>query len=246
MHTLLIGAFCVLAVTLLLSGLDDLIPLVILLGHRTRLWLRPEKPSAGLAPVPSESSIAIFVPCWKESGVIGNMVRHNLTAIRYRNFHIFLGAYPNDEATVAVAEQLADSFANIHVAVCPNPGPTSKADCLNSIYRAMQQFEQEQDLRFNTIVLHDAEDMIHPEALPLINRERVNYDMVQVPVLPGDGSGAILAKWGNTNIQDRLACTTNGATWTNGFAGVWHMGQGFRARNSGAVGARARPCIRRG
>ena len=39
-------------------------------------------------------------------------------------------------------------------------------------------------MRFDTIVLHDAEDMIHPEALALIDRERADYAMVQVPVLP--------------------------------------------------------------
>jgi adsorption protein B len=169
-------------VTLLLSGLDDLIPLgIVLWSHASRFARRPT-----VAPLldPPESCIAIFVPCWKESGVIGNMVRHNLTAIRYRNFDIFLGAYPNDEATVAVARQLAETFANVHAAVCPLPGPTSKADCLNSIYRGMLAFERRQDTRFETIVLHDAEDLIHPDALSLINRERVSHDMVQVPVLP--------------------------------------------------------------
>jgi adsorption protein B len=33
-------------------------------------------------------------------------------------------------------------------------------------------------------VIHDAEDLIHPDALSLINRERSRYEMVQVPVLP--------------------------------------------------------------
>jgi adsorption protein B len=183
-HTLWIDAFCGLAVTLLLSGMDDLIPLAILLRRYWRNGRRPIEPSGLVQANLPESKIAIFVPCWKESGVIGNMVRHNLTAIRYRNFDIFLGAYPNDEPTVAVGRQLAETFGNVHVAVCPDPGPTSKADCLNSIYHQMQAFEKEQGVRFNTVVLHDAEDLIHPEALSLINRERARYDMVQVPVLP--------------------------------------------------------------
>lgn len=183
MHTLWICGFSALAVALLIGGLDDLIPLTILLRHRLRCWLRT-KPVSPETLNPPESKIAIFVPCWRESGVIGNMVRHNLTAIRYRNFDIFLGAYPNDEPTVAVAEQLSETFANVHVAVCPNPGPTSKADCLNSIYRAMQRFEQQQGVQFSTVVLHDAEDLIHAEALSLINCKRASYDMVQVPVLP--------------------------------------------------------------
>ena len=164
---------------MLISGVDDLIPLGIVLAYRLANRQRVIKRED-----PPESKIAIFVPCWKESKVIGNMVRHNLMAIRYRNFDIFLGAYPNDEATLEVAKQLPGTFANVHVAVCPNPGPTSKADCLNSIYRSMRVFERRQNVRFSTVVLHDAEDMIHPDALALINRERMRYDMVQVPVLP--------------------------------------------------------------
>ena len=184
MHTLWIYAFCTLAVALLISGLDDLIPVSIFLVHHARRLLRgkTEVPIARLRV--AESQIAIFVPCWNESGVIGNMVRHNLMAIRYKNFHIFLGVYPNDEPTVEVAGQLAESFANVHVAMCPSPGPTSKADCLNSIYRTMQDFEREQGARFNTVVLHDAEDLIHPQSLALIDLERSSYEMVQVPVLP--------------------------------------------------------------
>ncbi len=183
MHSLCIYAFGALAITLLISGVDDLIPLCIVLVRHIVHFLCREK-AIGEQIDPPESRIAIFVPCWRESGVIGNMVRHNLTAIRYRNFDIFLGAYPNDEPTVTVANQLSETFANVHAAVCPHPGPTSKADCLNSIFRCMLAFEKQQGVRFTTVVLHDAEDLIHPESLSLINRERTSYDMVQVPVLP--------------------------------------------------------------
>jgi hypothetical protein len=33
----------------------------------------------------------------------------------------------------------------------------------------------------------------------------------------------VWAKWGDTENGAQLACTTNGATWTSGFAGVWHL-----------------------
>ena len=176
-----------LAILLLVTGIDDLVPLFICF----RRHLRRDRDSAELPsvlPKPErERKIAIFVPCWKESAVIGNMIRHNLAAIRYRNFDFFLGVYPNDEATVSVAQELAGSFKNVHVAICPHPGPTSKADCLNWAWQRMLAWEQEQQTHFDTIVLHDAEDLIHPEALPLINRERARYAMVQVPVLPLPG-----------------------------------------------------------
>ena len=111
-------------------------------------------------------------------------MRHNLAAIRYRNFAFFLGVYPNDKETIREAAQLASEFPNVHVAECSRPGPTSKADCLNSIYGRMAAFEKERGSTFDTVVLHDAEDMIHPYAFNVINRAREHYEMVQVPVLP--------------------------------------------------------------
>jgi adsorption protein B len=178
-----VWCFAALSVILLASGLDDFIPLCICL----RQWLLVRRELA-VRPLPEGTAeprrIAIFVPCWKESAVIGNMVRHNLAAIRYTNYDFFLGTYPNDKATIAEANKLAEIFPNVHVAVGRNPGPTSKADCLNSVFRRMKEYESETKVLFDTVVLHDAEDMIHRDALSLINRERLHYDMVQVPVLP--------------------------------------------------------------
>jgi adsorption protein B len=179
-HTALEAFLGSLAVLLLTSGIDDLIPFFTLIAG---MALGKKKAATGADELP-ERRIAIFVPCWRESAVIGNMVRHNLSVIRYHNFDFFLGVYPNDPDTVHVAEQLASEFSNVHVAICPNPGPTSKADCLNTAYQRMELFEAEQDARFDTVVLHDAEDLIHPQAFRVINRERAHYEMVQIPVLP--------------------------------------------------------------
>ncbi len=173
----------VLANLLLLSGIDDLVPLLICLFHWVRSAIRLKVYIAEKTPN-RERRIAIFVPCWKESEVIANMVRHNLAAIRYQNYDFFLGVYPNDPATVDAVKELSASYRNVHVSVCPHPGPTSKADCLNWIYNCMSELEGKQGIRFNTVVLHDAEDLIHPEALSTINRERAAHAMVQVPVLP--------------------------------------------------------------
>lgn len=167
-----------LAAMLLASGLDDFVPLAIWLWGR-----RARNPGAVQREQPGRK-IAIFTPCWREAAVIEEMICDNVAAIRYHNYDFFLGVYPNDEPTIEAAGRLAAKFANVHVAICARPGPTSKADCLNEIYRGMERFEQERGLRFDTIVLHDAEDVIHPEALSAIDRERVRYDMVQVPVLP--------------------------------------------------------------
>jgi adsorption protein B len=171
-------AFALLAGLLLLSGLDDLIPASICIWHHLR---RKPRPPAEEGP---QRRIAIFVPCWNESAVIGNMVRQNMAAIRYKHFDFFLGVYPNDLATLRVATQLSEAFDNVHVAECANPGPTSKADCLNWIFQRMLLFEETHSAYFDTVVLHDAEDLIHPDALSIIDRERAHYEMVQIPVLP--------------------------------------------------------------
>ncbi len=171
----------VLANLLLLSGVDDFVPLLICFVY----WVRnaAQKPVPAKAPT-GERRIAVFVPCWQESEVIASMIRHNLAAIRYGNYDFFLGVYPNDPATVSVVESLCANYRNVHMSVCPHPGPTSKADCLNWIYACMSQWEDQQGIEFDTVVLHDAEDLIHPEALATINRERAVHAMVQVPVLP--------------------------------------------------------------
>jgi adsorption protein B len=172
-----------LAALLLLSGIDDFIPVVMCLAHRIFGFSQPKK-TPNHHPERPERRIAIFVPCWMEYSVIANMVRHNLSVIKYRNYDFFLGVYPNDEKTSAVAEELSRSYRNVHVAVCARPGPTSKADCLNNIFRRMVQIEGERGCHFDTVVLHDAEDLVHPDALATINRERAVHAMVQIPVLP--------------------------------------------------------------
>ena len=172
-----------LATALIASGVDDLVPTFICMW-RFLFRRGPELPPSIPGPYRPERRIAIFVPCWKESAVIERMIRHNQAAIRYRNFDFFLGVYPNDEATLDAVERLAHVFRNVHAACCPHPGPTSKADCLNWIYQRMLLYEDDQGVTFDTVVMHDAEDMIHPEALALIDRHSDFYDMVQVPVLP--------------------------------------------------------------
>ncbi|MBV8832771.1 MAG: glycosyl transferase family protein [Acidobacteriaceae bacterium] len=176
-------ALAFLSCLLLFSGLDDFVPVLVCLWHGF-LRPKPEPSSDGEGEALTERRIAIFVPCWKESGVIERMIRQNLARIRYDSFDFFLGVYPNDQATVEVAEDLSRNLSNVHVAVCPHPGPTSKADCLNSVYDGMCRYEAQTGVQFDTVVLHDAEDVIHADALRVIHRERFRYAMVQVPVLP--------------------------------------------------------------
>ena len=167
------------AIAVLLSGLDDLALNAICLWAWARGKSRPKPSDAG-----TEKHIAVFVPLWHEYQVIAGMVEHNVSAIDYDNYHFFIGAYPNDDATLSAVRELEARFPHVHLAICPHDGPTSKADCLNWVYQRMLLFEEHHQERFDIVVTHDAEDLIHPEAFSQINAYAGEFEMVQIPVLP--------------------------------------------------------------
>ena len=176
-----------LALAILLSGLDDLVVDVAWLAAWLKRRLRPQ---ASLFPPGTRQlnsaprrSIAIVVPLWHEHAVISQMLEHSVAAIRYPDYHIFAGTYPNDDLTQRAVRNVADRFPNVHLVVCPHDGPTSKADCLNWIYQHLSRYEEQATQRFDIIVTHDAEDLIHPDELSWINFYSARYDFIQTPVL---------------------------------------------------------------
>lgn len=169
-----------LAFWILLSGLDDLFIAVVFLATRKKQFPWPADSDLEQAP---ERRIAIFVPLWHEHRVIGQMLEHNLSSIRYSNYDIFVGVYPNDEPTERAVADAAQRDPRVHLAVCPHDGPTSKGDCLNWIFRRMETYERRQRVRFDIIMTHDAEDLVHPESLRLVSWYSRDFEMVQVPVL---------------------------------------------------------------
>ena len=176
-------AACVilLAVWILLSALDDLwITLVFWHSRRAPFPWPSEAELAGA----SQRRIAILVPLWREHDVIGKMLEHNLAVIRYARYDVFVGVYPNDWHTLRAVQLVARADPRVHVALCPHFGPTSKGDCLNRAYHGMTEYEGRSGVRYEIVVTHDAEDLIHPESLRLINWFSRQYEMVQVPVLP--------------------------------------------------------------
>jgi bacteriophage N4 adsorption protein B len=176
-----------LAVAILVSGLDDLIVDLAWGWH----WLKARfRPAARLFPPGTRQldsaplrRIAILLPLWKEHEVIARMLEHNLGAIRYPNYHIFAGAYPNDHLTQSAVRSVTERFKNVHLALCPHNGPTSKADCLNWVYQHLALYEERHGERFDVVVVHDAEDIVHPEELRWINLYSARYDFIQTPVL---------------------------------------------------------------
>jgi adsorption protein B len=169
-------------IVILLSGLDDLVLILVCLYDKFRRLALYPPGEENLRRVP-EKRLAIFVPCWHEAAVIGKMIEHNIAAIRYRKYDFFIGAYPNDDPTLDAVRDLEPRFPNVHLAVCPHDGPTSKADCLNWIYQRMLVFEENHRVRFDAVVIHDAEDLIHSDSLLTTNFYLESHHMVQIPVL---------------------------------------------------------------
>lgn len=167
-----------LAVYLLISGLDDLAVDLLRLRERRP----PEFPKA--KSVSDRARIAIMIPMWREAEVAAPMLRHNLAALRDGNFSIFVGLYPNDPETVRAVEECAGEDNRIRVCFVDHPGPTSKADCLNAIWLEIQRQEERSGLRFELLVLHDAEDVIHPASLTAYRSLAPDWGMIQFPVLP--------------------------------------------------------------
>ncbi|HSR08837.1 MAG TPA: glycosyl transferase family protein, partial [Bryobacteraceae bacterium] len=172
-----------LAVIFLLSGLDDLTVdfawFYAWVAERLTVSRRDARRIPDAPPRPT----AILVPLWKEHAVIARMLEHNLAAIRYPDFHIFAGIYANDSLTEEAVASISERFSNVHLAVCPHDGPTSKADCLNWIYQHVGLYEEQNGIVFEVIVTHDAEDLIHPEELRWINAYATHFGFIQIPVL---------------------------------------------------------------
>ncbi len=177
-----------LAVLMLISGLDDLIIDIV-------YWLRRGWRAATVYRAhdrldyralygPAEKPLAIMVPAWHETHVIGKMAELAATTLDYENYHIFVGTYPNDPDTQRDVDEVCARFRNVHKVVCARPGPTSKADCLNNVLDAILQFERRASLRFAGFILHDAEDVISEMELRLFNYLVDRKDLIQLPVYP--------------------------------------------------------------
>jgi bacteriophage N4 adsorption protein B len=175
-------AACLVPLTfwIVLSGLDDLFIAVVHVVTRGREFPWPS--DAELAGA-AERRIAILVPLWREHRVIGRMLEHNLSVIRYGKYDVFVGVYPNDEPTARAVTEAAQADPRVHLAMCPHKGPTSKGDCLNWIYQRLQAHEVRAGVRYEIVITHDAEDLVDPESLRLINWFSRDYEMIQIPVL---------------------------------------------------------------
>ncbi|MCW4462658.1 glycosyl transferase family protein [Sphingomonas sp. BT-65] len=168
------------AIGFLIGGIDDLAVDLVYLWSRATTWL---KPAPRRAPVRDGGRLAVFIPAWDESAVIGQMLRTALARYAYADYRLYVGIYPNDPATLAAAGAVAAEDARVRIVINERPGGTTKADCLNAIWRALLRDEAEEGPA-RAIVLHDAEDVVHPDELGVMAAWLTDHAAVQIPVLP--------------------------------------------------------------
>ena len=171
-HELLLFAACFYT----LLGIDDLLVDLCWMfkGHQRDKHFEEN-------PTPfHKEKIAVFIAAWQESEVIGAMVSNTRRQWGNSNYCIFIGCYPNDIGTQAAIEPHIDSW--VCKVVGPHDGPTSKADCLNQIWQAMLTHTDSSS--FTTVLLHDAEDMVHPREIEVFSEFSKQYDFLQIPVVP--------------------------------------------------------------
>jgi adsorption protein B len=175
------------AIGLLIGGIDDLAIDLLWIGRTVRRRFtvyrhHPRMTAATLPPPDNPGRIAIFIAAWEEVAVIGTMLRNALATLRHDDYRIYVGTYHNDPATAAAVRAVNDP--RVRLVGGDLPGPTSKAECLNRVWRAMLADERHAMEPFKAILLHDAEDVVHPDELRLFDRLIERFDFIQIPVLP--------------------------------------------------------------
>lgn len=181
-HELLLFA----GVFFLVGALDDLVV------DAVWLWLRlsgrnvtARRSRVALRGQPLSGPVAVLVPAWHEAAVIGQTIRHLLSAWPQQQLRLYIGCYRNDPATLAAAMAAAHGDPRVRLVVHGKNGPTTKADCLNRLFAALALDEARSGGRFGMLVFHDAEDVVDSGALGLLD-EAIGQgaDFVQLPVEP--------------------------------------------------------------
>lgn len=185
-------------IMILISSIHNLlysIGIMIIKRRAIKLYKNKEKLSLLKLKMVKERPIAVFVPAWNESSVIDKMVENIIKKAHYNNYMIFVGTYPNDLETQYNVDKVSNLYPNIVKVVTSKDGPTSKSDCLNHVYTAMKEYEIENNIYFDTFVLHDAEDVVHPYEFLVLNYFLLNADAVQMPILPLPTSSKNIVHW---------------------------------------------------
>ena len=171
----------------LLFAVDDLIVDFIYFlraGWRSAaVYSRFPRAFAGTLAEPMRPGwLAVFIPAWDEAAVIAPMLRATLERFDHGDYRLFVGYYRNDPATQAAIDSVKDP--RVVAVEVDADGPTTKADCLNRLYESLTAYEAAIGRQAKGIVLHDAEDLVHPLELKLFDRLVERAGVVQLPVVP--------------------------------------------------------------
>jgi adsorption protein B len=171
----------------LLFGINDLVVDIIYFVRAAwrGLAVYSRYPRAFASDLPHSTEpgfLALLVPAWDEASVIPSMLRATVDRIDYSNYRIFVGHYRNDPATAAAIASIGDP--RVEMVSVEADGPTTKADCLNHLYDALIAYEMATGCSTKAVVLHDAEDVIHPLEFKIFDRLIERAAVIQLPVLP--------------------------------------------------------------
>ena len=137
---------------------------------------------------PLAGPAAVLIPAWHEAQIIEFTIAHALAAWPQRALRLYVGCYRNDPATLEAAMRGSGGDPRVRVVVLGRAGPTTKADCLNRLFAALESDEARSGRAFRLVVLQDAEDMVDPAALGVLDSAigsgDEGADFVQLPVLP--------------------------------------------------------------
>lgn len=134
---------------------------------------------------PLNAPVAVFIAAWQEAEVIYDTARHLLSVWPQSNLRLYVGIYRNDPATLVAAIGAARDDVRLRLVIHDCDGPSTKADCLNRLYEAMRDDELRASTRFSSVIFHDAEDLVDPGGLGLLDWAiEDGADFAQLPVEP--------------------------------------------------------------
>ncbi len=167
---------------LVLGALDELAVDLTWIYLRLTGRIRTEK--AGDAPADLSGLTAVFIPAWHEASVLATTIEQIGQAWPQPQVRLFVGVYANDPGTLTAARIGAADDSRVRIVVLDRAGPTTKADCLNFLYHTMEDDEARRGEKYRAVILQDAEDMVHPAGIGVIDRELDQVEMVQLSVQP--------------------------------------------------------------
>ncbi|MGC1270332.1 MAG: glycosyl transferase family protein [Croceibacterium sp.] len=155
-----------------------------------------------LSRQPLRGPAAVLIPAWQEEQVIAATITHALAAWPQDGLRLYVGCYRNDAATIEAIVRGAGHDPRLRLVIHDRAGPTTKADCLNRLYAALEADERRTVQPCRMVLMQDAEDMVDPAALALLDQAMDDAEFVQLPVLPAAQPGS---RWVGSHYCEEFA-----------------------------------------